>query len=99
MKMNCWEFKRCGRQPGGRHVHDKGVCPASTHEKLEGVHEGTNGGRACWIVAGTFCDGEIQGTYAKKSANCRVCEFYKHVVEEEGAGLEGNFSLLMKMNS
>lgn len=94
MKKNCWEFKRCGRQLGGLKSVELGVCPASTEEGLEGVHGGTNGGRACWVVAGTLCGGEVQGTYAKKSHNCRVCNFYKLVEEEEGDKVIGTFTLM-----
>jgi len=28
-KLNCWEFKKCGRQPGGPKVAELGVCPAT----------------------------------------------------------------------
>jgi len=99
MKLNCWEFKKCGRQAGGRNSRELGVCAASTEGKLEGVHEGTNGGRACWVIAGTLCGGEVQGTYAKKSANCRTCDFFKNVTEEEGDGLTGTFTLLTMLSS
>jgi hypothetical protein len=82
-KRNCWEIKKCGREPGGSHVYDLGVCPATTIEKLNGLHSGKNGGRACWFVVGTFCMGDIQGTYAKKYKSCIYCDFYKTVKEEE----------------
>ena len=82
-RVNCWEFKKCGRQPEGRHSSDLGVCPAATTENLDRLHGGTNGGRACWFVVGTLCDGEVQGTYAKKYKSCIYCDFYKRVKEEE----------------
>ena len=83
-KLNCWEFKKCGRQPGGEHVHDLGICPATEEKRLDGTHEGTNAGRACWVMAGTLCKGEVQGTFARKIANCSICEFYRLVRKEEG---------------
>ena len=83
-KLNCWELKRCGREPGGKNVSDMGVCPASTKELLEGVHGGTKAGRACWVVAGTMCEGQVQGTFAQKYEDCGKCEFYRMVREEEG---------------
>ncbi|GBE00072.1 hypothetical protein BMS3Abin07_02118 [bacterium BMS3Abin07] len=46
-KLNCWEFKRCGRQPGGEHEIDLGVCPATVEGRLDGVHDGVTAGRAC----------------------------------------------------
>lgn len=97
MKLNCWEFKKCGRQPEGTHVSDLGVCPAATLSKLDGVHGGTNGGRACWVIAGTLCGGLVQGTYAKKSANCRQCDFYMHVAAEEGT-LTNSFTLMTMLH-
>lgn len=85
-KLNCWEHKKCGRQPGGHHVHDQGVCPAAVVETLDQVHGGTNSGRACWVVSGTFCKGQVQGTFAQKFWNCAACDFYQRVRAEEGAG-------------
>lgn len=82
-KQNCWEYKECGRQPGGAHVHDFGVCPVTTEERLDGIHGGFNGGRACWALAGTLCQGEVQGTFAQKYRNCEVCDFYQMVKKEE----------------
>ncbi len=67
MAVNCWEFKKCGRQEGGEKVAELGVCPAFTK----------NAGKACWLVAGTFCGGKVQGTFAQKEVSCISCEFYK----------------------
>jgi hypothetical protein len=82
-KMNCWEFKKCGRQPGGTKVHDLGVCPAAIADHFNGAHEGKNAGRACWAVAGSLCGGKIQGSYAQKLNNCWRCEFMNLVKKEE----------------
>ncbi len=83
-KQNCWEFKRCGRQPGGHKVKELGTCPASIENRLNGTHDGENAGRACWVVAGTFCGGAVQGTFAQKYKNCEICEFYNTVKKDEG---------------
>lgn len=85
MKLNCWEFKKCGRQPGGDKVQKLGICPASAENRLSTLNSGINSGRACWVVSGTFCKGEIQGTFAMKGRNCLECDFYKTVVKEEGS--------------
>ena len=82
-KLNCWEFKKCGREPGGAHVHDLGICPATEEKRLDGEHEGKNAGRSCWVMAGTLCKGEVQGTFAQKYKNCEICDFYKLVKAEE----------------
>ena len=81
--LNCWQVKACGREPGGRNERELGACPASTERRLDGVHGGTNGGRACWLIAGTLCKGEVQGTHAKKISTCKDCEFAKQVFKEE----------------
>ena len=88
-KLNCWQFKKCEKEPGGLKAEEYGVCPAATNVKADGIHEGKNAGRCCWVVAGTLCNGEVQGTFAKKYNNCKECDFYKLVKEEES----GNFQL------
>ncbi len=93
-KLNCWEFKKCGREPGGNKAFDMGVCPASTYTVLDAVHEGKNAGRACWVVAGTMCKGEAQGIYAQKYLDCKICDFYNAVTEEEGKNLVITIDLL-----
>ena len=30
MKLNCWEYKKCGRQPGGDRAKEMGICPVTT---------------------------------------------------------------------
>ncbi len=85
MKKNCWEYKGCGREPGGEREGELGTCPAPLEEKLHGVHGGTNAGRACWVVAGTMCGEEVQGTFARKCINCIDCDFFGAVMEAEAA--------------
>jgi hypothetical protein len=83
-KKNCWEYMGCGRHPGGESEEDLGVCPAAVERKLDGIHEGRNAGRTCWVVAGTMCGGAVQGTFARKCAQCIDCRFYRAVSAEEG---------------
>lgn len=97
LKKNCWEFKKCGREPGGSNVIDLGVCPATVEERLDGTHGGKNAGRACWVVAGTFCKGEVQGTFALKYKDCERCDFYQAVRREEGRGFVFSYILLKKL--
>ena len=82
---NCWEFLKCGRQPGGAKVGEFGVCPAATEKSGDGINNGKNSGRICWLVGGTLCGGMIQGSSAAKLDNCTQCEFFKLVQNEEGA--------------
>ncbi|SPE40555.1 conserved hypothetical protein [Candidatus Sulfopaludibacter sp. SbA3] len=88
MPLNCWEFKKCGRQPGGDRVADLGVCLAASHAKAGGLNGGTRGGRICWAVSGTLCGGKAQGTFAQKLPTCLVCEFYRLVRAEQGEHLQ-----------
>jgi hypothetical protein len=96
-KTNCWEYKKCGREPGGAKVTELGICPASTNLSANGIHEGKNGGRSCWVIAGTFCGGKVQGTYSAKLANCMDCEFYKLVVREAGKSRIDSMALLARI--
>jgi len=83
-KLNCWEFKKCGRESGGEKAEELGVCPATVDERTDGIHGGKKGGRCCWVITGTLCSGEVQGTFAKKHSNCKKCDFYALVDKEEG---------------
>jgi hypothetical protein len=83
IKLNCWEFKKCGRQPGGHKVAELGICPVTTYQGLNGAHGGKNAGRACWVVAGSLCGGKIQGTFAQKLHNCWRCDFMNTVKKDE----------------
>jgi len=83
VKKNCWEFMKCGRQMGGHQAH-LGVCPTATAVNLNGVHGGQLGGRSCWVVQGTKCNGRDQGTFGEKYKACERCDFYKAVMAEEG---------------
>lgn len=72
VEVPCWEVMQCGR--------DKDAslkCPAYPHF-----------GRICWAVAGTFCKGKIQGTFAQKSEDCKQCRFYQKVTEKNSAESE-----------
>ena len=89
--QNCWEYINCGRAPGGSKVAELGTCPAATDVASNGLNNGKMGGRICWVVTGTFCGGEVQGTSAQKQASCMSCEFFTKVKAEEGTS---NFHLM-----
>lgn len=82
-KLNCWEYKQCGREPGGDKALEVGICPSTTDTKYNGINDGTNAGRCCWHVAGTLCGGKIQGVFAHKIGNCKNCDFFKKAQQEE----------------
>ena len=83
-KQNCWELKKCGREPGGAKSAEMGVCPAANSTESTGVNSGKNVGRICWAIAGTFCGGKVQGDFAQKSVSCMSCEVFKQIKQEEG---------------
>jgi hypothetical protein len=64
--MNCWEFKKCGRENGGSKAKELGACVAFPDH-----------GRHCARVAGTLCGGKVQGSFAMKLANCMKCDYYQ----------------------
>ena len=82
-KMNCWQYKKCGREPGGSMADKEGICPAAAGTTFNTFNHGVNAGRSCWLVAGTFCDQQIMGTFAEKIGTCKNCSFYQKVQEEE----------------
>ncbi len=98
MKTNCWEFTNCGRQMGGALSRD-GVCPAATSVPLNGVHGGLFAGRACWVVKGTKCENQLQGTFGEKFKRCEQCGFYRTVMREEGTRFMLSSLLLERLRS
>ena len=97
--MNCWEYKKCGREPNGVNSKEFGVCPASLEVRVDGTHGGKNAGRCCWAVAGTFCEGQIQGGFGNKVTMCLNCDFYKKTwKEEQGNGYKSPAEILAMLN-
>lgn len=82
-KRNCWEYLRCERQPEGKLADKHGVCPAAIDRTADGTNGGKNAGRLCWAIAGTFCFGEVQGSFAMKVQDCMDCGFFWLVADEE----------------
>ena len=98
-KLNCWEYQGCGRGPDGRRSANGGQCPASDEESLDGANGGDQGGRACWVVEGTLCDGRSSGPYEQKIHVCRKCSFYARVHIEETLTLESDEDLLHRVRA
>ncbi|MFQ6615974.1 MAG: two-CW domain-containing protein [Fidelibacterota bacterium] len=86
IKLNCWEFMRCGRETGGSREKDLGRCPAFTFTTFHGTNGGFRSGRYCWFVAGTFQDGEPACNSAETVEDCSQCSFFERVRKEEGSG-------------
>lgn len=96
-KQNCWEYKKCGREPFGNKAGTLGTCPAATETRLNGVHDGLNAGRACWVVAGTLCHGKVEGVFSQKYNTCRDCDFYQIVQYENFENFQLSVALLQKI--
>jgi len=62
------------------------------------VHDGISAGRACWVIAGTMCDGTVQGTFAQKYKSCAQCNFYVYVKAEEVANIIPTVTLLKMLD-
>lgn len=92
-KINCWEYNKCGREPGGERANELGVCPASTEKKLDGIHGGTNAGRTCWVVAANAC-----ACGQQDRQQCASCDFYK-IVERESTDFHQLNTLLVFLNN
>lgn len=88
-KINCWEYKKCGREKGGNRTQELGVCPASTETRLDGVHGGSNAGRACWVTSDAWCSGD-------GLKRCEKCDFYA-LVKRESPDFPQVNALLMYM--
>ena len=97
LKQNCWEYKKCGREAGGSKEKEMGVCPAAVEKATHGMNSGMRGGRACWAVAGTYCGGGVQGTFAEKLDGCMNCDFHEKVISEEASDYQGTIEILDKL--
>jgi hypothetical protein len=87
MKKNCWEFKGCGMESQANN-DTAGRCPVPAMSMYDGINDGKDGGRVCWMIAGSACQGDIQGTFAQKLEACSDCDFYESVRVEEGKNLQ-----------
>jgi hypothetical protein len=86
-KLNCWEYKKCGREPGGLNARTLGVCLSATNTSMNKINGGINGGRVCWLVAGTY--GKSRAELADciaidTTSSCYQCDFHSQVLSEEG---------------
>ncbi len=74
---------KCGRGPDSSNDDNLKICPAAVDKSYDGLNGGKNGGRFCWAVAGTFCGGKVQGTFAEKRKHCLECSFFQLILSED----------------
>ena len=86
--LNCWEYKKCGREPGGLNTETLGVCPASIKSEYDSHNHGKNAGRCCWMVAGTMGSGDVSCVCASKLMSCYDCGFFHLVQQQETLSVE-----------
>lgn len=79
-KLNCWEFKNCGRERGGVLTPVQGECPVASSWSYDGTNEGIAGGRVCWQIK-MLPDNELEDNICRGS-DCKVCEFRRRVLYE-----------------
>lgn len=79
---NCWEYFKCGCEPGGKSNSRIGICPAASEERYDGINNGTNGGRFCWLVEDTLCNEVAYESFLDKFTQCLDCEFYSMLQSE-----------------
>ncbi|MDU9050552.1 MAG: hypothetical protein Q3M30_17025 [Candidatus Electrothrix sp. Rat3] len=81
--VNCWEFKKCGREVNGENVLLYGLCSAAIDSSLDGIHGGKNGGRCCWVVKSVYNKDKKFGCRCTVDyIECHKCNFYELVKEE-----------------
>ncbi len=66
-----------------KHCRDK-KCPCYGQEAMR-----------CWQVAGTFCGGKVQGTFAQKYQSCSECEVYKKATSDPLDQIGEHFNNMM----
>ncbi|MFC1592727.1 two-CW domain-containing protein [Candidatus Omnitrophota bacterium] len=98
IRENCWEVMKCGRESGGAKANELGVCSATLNTTADGIHGGKNGGRVCWAITGTLCEGKVQGIFADKLHNCKTCKFYEIVSKDEGENFLGPADIIRKLS-
>lgn len=65
---------------------DKEDCPAYGLEHSR-----------CWLIAGTFCRGQVQGKFARKLKDCRLCEVYQSATADPVNEITENFYAMNHM--
>jgi len=84
--LNCWEIRKCGREKGGEHEEEFGECPVSE----------MNMGHSCWVIAGSFHDGEpycprVKNKKIRSCIECGVFKMYSRTGPDKGKKIKECF--------
>ncbi|MBD3258086.1 hypothetical protein GF377_06600 [candidate division GN15 bacterium] len=96
-KLNCWEFKNCGRGKGGLMAHTLGTCPVAEAMECDGINGGIAAGRVCWTIRSSGNRLCRRGIGDKRT--CLACDFYRRVMHEEADAACHRFKSVLKTNS
>lgn len=61
-------------------------CPCFGREPLQ-----------CWTIAGTRCNRQVQGRFAKKISSCLACEFYQEAADDPVVRIDIQFSHMVQI--
>jgi len=84
-KYNCWEFMKCGKGPDSNSQNGQSsTCPVALSTSSDGLNDGINGGRICWILSGNNCNDSLRCSQSNGISSCSSCSFHARVKKEEG---------------
>ena len=82
-KINCWEFQKCGREPGGKNIDKYGVCFVPVSIEYNGINDAKNEGRFCWSLRESACENIMRKCRVNEIKECRRCTFYIFIQESD----------------
>ena len=80
-KLNCWEFRNCGREKNGLMAGVLGECPVPKAMRYDGLNGGQGAGRACWMICPAVRQSSAPN--GQRAVPCLQCGFYQRVLFEE----------------
>ena len=83
-EINCWDYMNCGNGPEGFNSTKSGACPVAKDNKADGLNNGINGGRLCWVIAENSPLDAIKCSELHLKSSCFSCEFKYKVTAHEG---------------
>ena len=69
--LNCWEHKGYGKESSRRNIFAQEACHAAIDERADGIQNGKNGGRYCWVVTPSHRTDVTFWCYTGESVTCR----------------------------